>query len=300
MTASTVTPREARAVWISMAHQLRFPWHPAPVGRFSRARATTSVPRMATAAVRIPQQSIALPIKGLAKGPQIFIHEGARQQLERRLELAFGGPVQLGVTDNLRRMVTQTRTRGRLRVRLHMMFLGAEERVKSALVAYVVHGDRDGSQVVGEFIEQNLHRIRASRKAPGKLRARGQVHDLEALLHDVNQRYFAGTVSDVLITWGRQTKPRVGQRTSIKLGSYSATERLIRVHPVLDQRWVPRYFVQYIVYHELLHHLVPEARVGGRVLFHPPEFQRRERDFQQLSRALAWEQKHIDRLLRAG
>jgi hypothetical protein len=255
---------------------------------------------MATAAVRIPQQSIQLPIKGLAKGPQIFIHEGARQALERRFETAFGGPVQLGVTDNLRRMVTQTRSRGRLRVRLHMMFLGAEERVKSALVAYVVQADREGSQIVGEFIEQNLHRIRASRKAPGKLRTIGQVHDLEAILHDVNQRYFAGTVGDVLITWGRNTKPRGSKRSSIKLGSYSATERLIRIHPVLDQRWVPRYFVQYIVYHELLHHLVPEARVGGRTLFHPPEFQRRERDFLKLSRALTWEQKHIDRLLKAG
>ncbi len=290
-----------------MSSQLQFPWHATSilgsrmVGRFSRARASGTAPRMATAAVRIPQQSISLPIKGLAKGPQIFIHEGARQALERRLQLAFGGPVQLGVTDNLRRMVTQTKSLGQLRVRLHMMFLGADERVKSALVAYVVHDDREASQVVGAFIEQNLHRIRASRKAPGKLRAAGQVHDLEAILHDVNQRYFAGTAGDVLITWGRKTKPRVEQpRTSIKLGSYSATERLIRVHPVLDQRWVPRYFVQYIVYHELLHHLVPEARVGRRVLIHPPEFQRRERDFPQLSRALAWEQKHIDRLLRAS
>jgi hypothetical protein len=282
-----------------MSPQLRFPWHPAPVGRFGRARATANVPRMATAAVRIPQQGLQLPIKGLAKGPQIFIHEGTRQALERRLELAFGGPVQLGVTDNRRRMVTQTTSHGRLRVRLHMMFLGAEERVKSALVAYIVHGDRDASQVVGDFIDQNLHRIRASRKAPGKLWANGQVHDLDAILHDVNLRYFSGAVSDVLITWGRKTRPRENKRTSIKLGSYSATERLIRIHPVLDQRWVPRYFVQYIVYHELLHHLVPEARVSGRVLLHPPEFQRRERDFLHLSRALAWEQKHIDRLLRA-
>lgn len=255
---------------------------------------------MATAAVRIPQQAIELPIKGLAKGPQIFIHEGARQALERRLELAFGGPVQLGVTDNRRRMVTQTRSRGRLRVRVHMMFLGASERIKNALVAYVVHGDRDGSQVVGEFIDQNLHSIRAWQKAPGRLRTTGQVHDLDALLHEVNQRYFGGTVSDVLITWGRQTRPRAAKRTSIKLGSYSVTERLIRVHPALDQRWVPRYFVQYIVYHELLHHLVPEARIAGRTLLHPPEFQRREQDFQKLSQALAWEQKHIDRLLRAG
>lgn len=254
---------------------------------------------MATAAVRIPLQAVDLPIKGLAKGPQIFIHEGARQALERRLELAFGGPVQLGVTDNRRRMVTQTRTRGRLRVRLHMMFLGAEDRVKAALVAYVVHGDREASQIVGEFIDQNLHRIRASRQAPGQLRALGQVHDLDAIFHEVNQRYFSGTMGDVLITWGRKTKPPTGKRTSIKLGSYSATERLIRIHPVLDQRWVPRYFVQYIVYHELLHHLIPEARVSGRVLLHPPEFQRREREFPLFSRALAWEQKHIDRLLRA-
>lgn len=282
-----------------MVSELRFPWHTPPVGRFGRARATASSPRMATAAVRIPLESIQPPIKGLAKGPQIFIHEGARQALERRLELAFGGPVQLGVTDNRRRMITQTRSRGRLRVRLHMMFLGADERVKAALVAYVVHADREGSQIVGEFIDQNLHRIRASRKAPGQLRAAGQVHDLGAILHDVNQRYFSGTVGDVLITWGRQTAPRVGKRTSIKLGSYSATERLIRIHPVLDQRWVPRYFVRYIVYHELLHHLVPEARVGGRTLLHPPEFLRREREFEQFSRALAWEQKHIDRLLKS-
>jgi hypothetical protein len=252
---------------------------------------------MAAAAVRIPIESFELPFANLSKGPQIFVHEGARQALERRMELAFGGPVQLGVTDNRRRMITQTRSRGRLRVRLHMMFLGAEERIKSALVSYVVHGDRDASQVVGEFIDQNLHRIRASRPR-SKVRAQGAVHDLEAIMHEVNGIYFGGTVSDVLVTWGRKTAPRAGKRCAIKLGSYSATERLIRIHPVLDQRWVPRYFVQYIVYHELLHHLVPEVRVQGRSLLHPPEFQRREREFQKLSRALAWEQKHIDRLLR--
>jgi len=248
--------------------------------------------------VRIPQP-IELPIKGLAKGPQIFIHEGARQALERRLELAFGGPVQLGVTDNRRRMVTQTRSRSRLRVRLHMMFLGADERVKNALVAYIVNGDRDSSQVVGEFIDQNLHRIRASRKAPGPLRTAGQVHDLDAILHDVNQRYFAGTVSDVLITWGRKTRPRESKRTSIKLGSYSATERLIRVHPALDREWVPRYFVSYIVYHEMLHHVIPQSQGSGRRMLHPPAFQAREKLFRDFDRALAWEKAHISRLLRS-
>ena len=283
-----------------MAPQLRFPWLPPSVARVGRRRAArVSVPRMATAAVRIPDQQAQVPLYFLPSGPQIFMHEGARQRLERRLEAAFGGPVQLGVTDNRRRMVTQTRARGRLRVRVNMMFLGAEPRILDALVAYVVHGDRDASTVIGDFITFNTHRIRASRRATVKLQAQGHVHDLGEILQQLNDTYFGGSIGDVLITWGRRTSPAAKQRRTIKLGSYSASERLIRVHPVLDAEWVPRYFVSYIVFHELLHHVMPEIRVGGRTLIHPPEFASREREFRYHERALAWEHKHIDRLLRA-
>jgi hypothetical protein len=235
----------------------------------------------------------------LPAGTQIFVHEGARQKLERRLETAFNGPVQLAVTDNRRRMVTHTLNRGTLKVRVHMMFLGAEDRILDALVRYIVREDRESSQIVGEFIDKNLHRIRASRPAPVGLRARGEVHDLEAILADVNDKYFGGSVTDVLITWGRRSSTPAKKRTTIKLGSYSAVERLIRLHPVLDNEWVPRYFVSYIVYHELLHHVMPEVRVGGRTVFHPPEFTRREREFRHHERAMAWEHKHIDRLLKS-
>src|SRR3712207_8543596 len=58
--------------------------------------------------------------------------------------------------------------------------------------------------------------------------------------------------------------PIYKKRNTIKLGSYSAIERLIRIHPTLDAEWVPRYFVSYIVYHELLHHVVPALRSSGR------------------------------------
>ncbi len=253
---------------------------------------------MAAAAVRIPQpKALQLPLSFVG-GPQIFIHEGARQALERRLEAAHGGVVQLAVTDNRRRMVTRTRDRGRLRVRLHMMFLDAPERVVDALVRYIVREDPDASTVVGEFIDKNLHRIRGVRPV-SRVRTRGRVHDLEAIFTDVNERYFRGAASDALITWGRRTSPRQGRaRRSIKLGSYSAREKLIRVHPCLDREWVPRYFVAYIVYHELLHHLIPAIVVGGRTLLHTAEFQEREQHFAYYQRALDWEQKHIHRLLR--
>jgi hypothetical protein len=277
-----------------MSSALRLLWpSKSPSRRTNAKRLRGPVPRMA--AVRIPDpRQIAMPFEFSGGGPRIFVHEGSRQALERRLEQAYQGPVQLAVTDNLRTMVSTARVRGTLRIRVHMMFLGAPERVRDALVDYLVHGDRKGSLAVGRHIEENSHRIRASRPVT-HLESKGRSHDLLAILSAVNAQYFDGAAGDVLITWGRQTRPRKERRGTIKLGSYSATERLIRVHPVLDRDWVPRYFVAFIVYHELLHHVIP-ARDRS---LHPPELLRREREFRHYERALAWEQKHIDRLLRA-
>jgi hypothetical protein len=255
---------------------------------------------VASAAVRVPDPRILKGSVRFASGPQIFVHEGARQALERKLELAAGSAVHLAVTDNRQRMITQTRDRGLLRVRVHMMFLDAPERVQDGLVDYVVGESRRASRIVGDYIERNGHRIRASRRVRGPLVMQGKVHDLATILRSVNDAYFAGGVSDVLIKWGRRTRALEGARSTIKLGSYSAEERLIRVHPVLDRKWVPRYFVAYIVHHELVHHVVPPVRVSGRAFVHSPEFLRREREFRHYERAIAWEEAHIGRLLRSA
>jgi hypothetical protein len=271
----------------------------AGVLRRTRPRGSVLAPRMSTAAVRIPEPvRVHWPPELPGSGPQIFVHEGARQTLQRRIELAMGGPAQLAVTDNLRRMVTHTRSRGTLRVRMHMMFLDAPERVKEALVRYVARGDRDASQVVGEYIDLNSFRIRAERPVTHALRTRGKVHDLQTILQMLNTRYFGGMASDAQVTWGRRTAPRGATRAAIKLGTYSATERLIRVHPALDQRWVPRYFVAYIVFHELLHHVIPPVRLGRATTLHPLDFVQQERGYPHYERAIDWERRHLDRLLR--
>jgi hypothetical protein len=278
---------------------LGFPWAPPAVGRVGRKRALIA-PRVASMAVRIPDPVLAqLALRFVRIGPQIFVHEGARRALERRFQVAYRGPVQLAVTDNRRRMVSHCRKRGVLHVRVHMMFLGASERMADALVHWVVDGDEESSVVVGRYIDENTHRIRASEPPSGPLRERGSHHDLKAILDEVNAKYFEGSIGDVHITWGRRAQPVSKRRKTIKLGSYSAVQRLIRVHPVLDNAWVPRYFVSYIVYHELLHHLIPAVRSSGRMLLHSSEFGEREREFRHYERAIAWEEKHIERLLRA-
>ncbi len=287
-----------------MATQLAFPWFPqVPVlgwpeharsGRLMRAG------RAAPAAVRVSDPRLApLPFQCAQTGPHLFVHEGARQALERRLEQASGRTVQLSVTDNRRRMVTHSRAGRALRVRVHHMFLAAPEPVLDALVAYVLTGARQASTAIDQFIDANGHRIRPERAAQGGVHPQGAVHDLEAIFTELAEQCPEVDGTDILVTWARRTSPRAVARRTIKLGSYSPRERLVRVHPALDQRWVPKYFIAYILYHELLHDLVPPLRVAGRLVLHPPEFRLRERAFRDFDRALAWETRHIDRLLRA-
>jgi hypothetical protein len=205
----------------------------------------------------------------------------------------------LAVTDNHGSMIAFVERDGVLRARLHHMFLDAPASVQDALIRYVAYADRTASTTVGNYIEANNHRIRASRPCLRPLQTQGEHHDLLGILSRLNKSYFGGTI-DALVTWGKWSAHAPSKaRRSLKLGSYSAVERLIRIHPVLDRAWVPRYFVSYVAYHEMLHHVIPAVKSGRRRVLHPPAFISRERLFRDYERAMAWERAHLHRLLRA-
>lgn len=287
-----------------MAGQLALPFYPPRLDRVGPSRSVRAIvraKRLAPAAIRIPDQpnrpfDVVFP----AGQPQLFVHEGARQALERKLSAASSTPTLLAITDNRHSMVRHARTNGVLRVRLHHMFLDAPAEVQSALVRYVVHGDPSASQFVGRYINANLHRIRACRRGRVSLLTRGEHHDLLAVLDSLNGRYFDGQV-EVAITWGHPRRRRsAGPRKTIKLGTYSAAERMISIHPALDRAWVPRYFVAFVVYHEMLHHVFPPSRGARRAILHTPALRERETAFRHYDRAVAWEHSHIGRLLRSA
>jgi len=251
------------------------------------------------AAIRIPERVRAeLRLVFPTASPRLFVHEGARQALERKLRGAFAGPVVLSITDNRHSIITHRVQRSTLHARVHHMFLDAPAHVVDALVRYVIRGERDASAILGDYIDDNGFRL-ARRKRNSPLVTRGKYHDLLTVFGSVNDRYFDGAVN-ALITWGKRPTTKARVRKTIKLGSYSAFDRLVRVHPALDQKWVPRYFVAYIVYHEMLHHVIPGSRGLGRVNLHPPEFKERERDFHYFDRAIEWEKRHVARLLRSS
>jgi hypothetical protein len=263
----------------------------------SRAVAARMARGQAAAAIRIPERVRAqLRLVFPDASPRLFVHEGARQALERKLRAAYAGPVILSITDNRHSIITHRIKRGTLEARIHHMFLDGPPPVVDALVRYVTEGDREASAILGDFIDENGFQV-ARRKRSAPLVSKGKHHDLLAIQAKLNERYFGGTMN-LLITWGKHPTTKSKQRRTIKLGSYSAIDRLIRVHPGLDRKWVPRYFVASIVYHEMLHHVIPGSRGLGRVNMHPPEFKEREREFRYYQRALDWEKRHVSRLLR--
>ena len=89
------------------------------------------------------------------------------------------------------------------------------------------------------------------------------------------------------------------RRRSIRLGTYSFDERLIRVHPKLDEAWVPHFFVRFIVFHEMLHHVEPARETRSRTEFHTPAFRARERAYPEYERSIAWERANLRQLLRS-
>lgn len=203
--------------------------------------------------------------------------------------------VQIVLTENRRTMISTQKRDGGLVVRLHRMFLRAGPTIVTALGRYLSRSDARASRLVSEFIEAQRGQVRAPR--PHTLRQEGHHHDLASLFDEVNLAEFGGSIEGVSITWGRHGS-RTRRRRSIRLGTYTREERLVRIHPALDVAWVPRFFVRYIVFHELLHHVEPEIEHAGRTEFHTERFRARERAYVDYTRALAWEREHLSRLLR--
>lgn len=261
---------------------------------FVPAETPTRAPRSARARADLPTLS------GLVAVPHL--DEQARYRLEKMIApFVPQGQINVSLTDNQHTMISVKREQGRYRLRLHHMFLEADSDVVRALGKYVGQNDREASRLLGHFIDLNQRKIRRPHRrqvAEQPIETTGEIHDLAAIYEDVNRKYFNGRI-DARITWGQRARQaaRKRRRNSIKMGSYSVEDALIRIHPSLDRPFVPRVFVEWIVYHEMLHQKHDIPIVGGRRQFHTAAFLADEAKFAEYNFVRHWERANLDRLL---
>jgi predicted metal-dependent hydrolase len=178
---------------------------------------------------------------------------------------------------------------GKLLVRLSDLLEGAPESVLRAIAHILLakmyrkpieraHAARYRRYVSSREIATKVHLIRQMRGRKRIESARGRVYDLDAIFETLNTRYFHGLLARPNMTWSRD-------HARNSLGHYDPAHNAIVVSRVFDRPQVPRYAVEYIVYHEMLHLKHPVKLRGSRRCVHPAEFAAEERLFSHLEEA---------------
>ena len=111
-------------------------------------------------------------------------------------------------------------------------------------------------------------------------------HHLDSLAGDVHRTYFF-KIPPLPVRWGHQIARK--RRRSIRLGSYNHHTNEIRIHPLLNSRHIPAFFIQSIIHHEYLHHVL-----GGS---HNRKFHHHERQFRYYREAQEWIRRNLFMLL---
>jgi len=202
--------------------------------------------------------------------------------------------VEVMYTRNRCILINCIRHRNRVVLRVHQIFREAPRSVASAVVGLYLRQPRARETrrslhlIINRFIDTHEDKILRSwedsvdlARYPGP---KGRVFDLEEIFESLNRRHFGGALAS-FVTWSR-TSPRRS------MGAWLETpprfKNIITINRLLDSPRVPRYVVEEVVHHEMLHEAIPAVHKGGRKIMHPPEFRRRERAFPDYECAAEW------------
>ena len=147
-----------------------------------------------------------------------------------------------------------------------------------------------GKQIVARLVPKRARSI-----SPIPRSCRVFSHDLLAIFDKLNRKYFQDRLR-AEICWMRQHRAGEWAKKDIMLGTCHVETQHIRINPALNHKWVPRWFVESVVYHEMLHLVIPIPVVRGLKNYHTPEFQRALQKFPLHRLADWWERNNKDRL----
>jgi hypothetical protein len=177
----------------------------------------------------------------------------------------------------------------RMHVRISDLLEGAPDNVIEAIAHILLakvyrqpieaaHASRFRRYVASKDIRAKTHLVRQIRGRKRIQSPRGMVYDLERIFDELNVRFFHGLLARPQMAWSQIRSRR-------SLGHYDPAHNTIVVSRIFDHVRAPRYGLEYIVYHEMLHLKHPVKLRGSRRCVHGPEFQAEEKLFPELEKA---------------
>jgi hypothetical protein len=181
---------------------------------------------------------------------------------------------------------------GQIHVSLSDLLEGAPESVIHAIAHILIaklykkpidpaHNLRYKRFASSAAVTRQTELIRGARGAKRFTGPEGRYYNLEAVFDSLNTRFFGGMLGRPELTWSEHMAKR-------SLGHYDAAHNTIVVSRVFDRPSSPRYAIEYLLYHEMLHLKHPVRVKAGRRCVHSREFQAEERLFPELEAAKAY------------
>ena len=181
---------------------------------------------------------------------------------------------------------------GQIRVSLSDLLEGAPEPVARAiahiLLAKLYKKPIDAAQNLrykrfasSAAVTRQTELVRTARGSKRYFGPEGRFYNLDEVFDTLNLRFFAGLLGRPELTWSEHHAKR-------SLGHYDAAHNTIVVSRVFDRPSSPRYAIEYLLYHEMLHLKHPVRMRGVRRCVHSQEFKAEEARFPQLAEAMAF------------
>jgi len=181
---------------------------------------------------------------------------------------------------------------GQILVSLSDLLEGAPESVLRAIAHILLaklykkpidasHNLRYKRFVSSSAVTRQTELIRNTRGSKRYFGPEGRYFHLEEVFDSLNMRFFGGLLGRPQLTWSEHMAKR-------SLGHYDAAHNTIVVSRVFDRPSSPRYALEYLLYHEMLHLKHPVRMRGVRRCVHSREFKAEEALFPELAEALAF------------
>lgn len=196
-------------------------------------------------------------------------------------------PLKIRLNNNRSTMLNVQWKKGYTSVSIHRLFVGAPGEVIDSLATYLRGDDKKLAPMIKSYIEKQIAGIDySSRIDKDCLRPVGVVYDLQEIYDEINREYFDDELC-LFITWHGAARQKF--KKSITFGMYDELLKLVKVHRILDHVSIPKFVVEFVVYHELLHHVYrPYVDEKGVHRIHHSLFKEKEREHRHYGAATEW------------
>ena len=181
---------------------------------------------------------------------------------------------------------------GKVFIRLSDLLEGAPETVLESILHILLaklyrkpiephHSTRYRRFISSHDLSRKAYLIRQMRGRKKISTHAGHTYNLNEIFESLNARFFHGLMGRPQMSWSTTSSRQ-------SLGHYDPAHNAIVVSRIFDSPRVPRYAIEYLVYHEMLHLRHPVKLKGSRRCVHSKEFMAEEKLFPELDKALAF------------